>query len=129
MGQWEEGLVLPSACLQAQGCAHPVWQRSASSCRQDGAAPGRGISRSLCLLPKCSYAGLLAELRVFLSVCCAFGAQSAWGWLVEPSTTLALPATPSCRCGGTILTLKILLDVTGYLNQPCLDTSGRKERM
>lgn len=49
-----------------------VRQRGSNSSRQPGGAPGQGVSRSLCLLPQCSYAGLLAELRVFLRVYFAF---------------------------------------------------------
>lgn len=104
------------ACRHRAALTQLRW-RGANSCGEAGAALSQGISRPLCLLSQCSYTGLLAELRVFLSVYCAFGAQRCLGVAhgVLHHIALVYNSSPSTwswketRCRGTILTLKVLL--------------------
>lgn len=60
--------------------------------------------------------------------------SSAYRKLMESSTTFPLPTTPLLPHGhisteAPFLPRRFCLDATGDLDQPCLDTSKRKERL
>lgn len=129
MGQWEEELVLLSAFRHSTALSQLRW-RDSNSFRQAGVALGQGITWSLCLLPHCSCAGLLAELRgfgVFTGV--QQHLQEAHGVLYHFALAYnSSPSTWSHKYRSIFLTQKVL-GITGYLDQPCLNTSKRKEKL
>lgn len=96
-------------------------QKGAKSCKLGWLWAQASHSPS-CLLPQCSYNGLLADPRVFLSVYCGFGAHQSQGWLMD-EPTLCLPTAsllPSGHvgAGGQTSPWKFsCFDATGYLDQ------------